>query len=331
MKCLYSKHIAFFLLFALLVGCGNTAKQKQQAAEETDQPAFPEFDADSAFQYIVAQCAFGPRVLESEAHERCGQYIASRFAQFGCQVSLQRAEFTRYDGLHQSGYNIIASTGGNHARRILICAHWDSRPWADQDADPAQWQTPIDAANDGASGVAVMLELARLIQRDSLAVGVDFVCFDAEDMGAPAWEAHAPKGEDDWCLGAQYWARHPPRKDFALGILLDMVAGEGARFYQEGFSKYYAPGVVEQVWQAALHAGFGDFFPAQAGGTITDDHVPVNRVAGIPTIDIIAYYPAAPNSFGTTWHTRQDNVEHISLYPLKAVGQTLVQLLYAQK
>ena len=327
---LTKNYIPLLLAGILSLSCGGPKPAPAPAEEEQAAQVLPEFNADSALQHIVKQCAFGPRTLGSEAHEHCGQYIAAQFGRYGCEVSLQRAEFVRYDGLRQQGYNIIASQGVGKARRILLCAHWDSRPWADRDADSTHWHTPIDAANDGASGVAVMLELARLIQQDTLQVGVDFICFDAEDMGAPAWDETAGN-EDDWCLGSQYWARHPHRKDFSFGILLDMVGGQGARFYQETFSRQFASGVVEQVWQAARQAGYGDFFPARMGGMITDDHVPINRVAHIPTIDIVPYYPAAPNAFGTTWHTRQDDVAHISPFTLKAVGQTLVQLLYTQK
>lgn len=189
------------------------------------------------------------------------------------------------------------------------------------------------AANDGASGVAVMLELARLLQNDTtLNIGVDFVCFDAEDYGTPQW-ATTPESGDTWALGAQYWAENLPQGyEARYGILLDMVGGEGAKFYQEGVSKQYANEIVNKVWRTASQIGYGSFFPMNDGGMITDDHVPVNEKAGIPCIDIIAYYPdCQQSSFGPTWHTVNDTMEHIDPNVLKAVGQTLVQVLYSEQ
>lgn len=192
------------------------------------------------------------------------------------------------------------------------------------------------AANDGASGVAVMLEIARLLAsspdngRPASTIGIDFVCFDAEDWGAPYW-GEDPTG-DSWALGAQYWSRNLPQGyEARYGILLDMVGGQGARFYREGMSMQYAEGIVKKVWRAARQAGYGSYFPKSDGGFITDDHVPVNQNAHIPTIDIIPYYPdCAQSSFGPTWHTVIDDMAHLNKHTLKAVGQTLVQVLWTE-
>ena len=219
----------------------------------------------------------------------------------------------------------------------MICAHWDSRPWADNDPDEENWHKPVMAANDGASGVAVMLELARLlnITSDSVAQtlpGIDFICFDAEDWGTPQW-SEAEDASDTWALGAQYWAANPHREGYQAryGILLDMVGGQGARFFRERYSQHYAQNVVSRVWQAASVVGYGSYFPPQDGGAITDDHVPVNQVSGIPCIDIIPYYPdCEESSFGPTWHTVNDDMEHIDKNTLKAVGQTLVQVIFSE-
>ncbi len=179
-----------------------------------------------------------------------------------------------------------------------------------------------------------MLETARLIQQadTALNIGVDFVCFDAEDMGTPQWE-DSGDSEDTWALGAQYWAKNPHRQGYEarFGILLDMVGGEGARFYQEGVSKHFAPEIVKKVWAAAKTAGYGSMFPETEGGMVTDDHLPINRNTGIPTVDIIAYYPDCERSnFGPTWHTVSDNMDHIDRDVLKAVGQTVVQILFSE-
>jgi len=187
------------------------------------------------------------------------------------------------------------------------------------------------AANDGASGVAVMLEIARLLATDSLNKGVDFICFDAEDWGTPQWAESNGNDGDTWALGAQYWSANPHRQGYTarFGILLDMVGGQGAQFYQEQVSKHFAADVVRKVWAAARTAGYGSYFPNDEGNAITDDHLPVNQKAGIPCIDIIPYYPdCEQSSFGPTWHTVNDDTNHIDKNTLQAVGQTLIQVLF---
>ena len=294
------------------------------------QPIGPVFNADSAYSYCEAQCAFGPRTMNSEAHEACGKWIAEKFASFGMAVSTQKADLKGFDGTILKSTNIIASFKPEVTNRILLCAHWDSRPWADNDPDEANHKKPVMAANDGASGVAVMLEVARLLP-DSLGIGVDFICFDAEDWGIPQW-SDAEEDGNSWALGAQYWAAHPHQQGYKanFGILLDMVGGQGATFYQEGMSVRYARHIVEKVWRAAQVVGFGSMFPMQTGGNITDDHIPVNQVAKIPTIDIIPHYPTCEQStFGPTWHTVNDDMSHIDKNTLQAVGQTLIQVLFS--
>ena len=273
--------------------------------------------------------------MNSEAHERCAEWIQQKFTQYGYQVELQKADLKGYDGTILKSTNIIASrqpSANTQHPRIFICAHWDSRPWADNDPDEANWRKPVMAANDGASGVAVMLELARLLQQnDSARMAVDFICFDAEDWGIPQWENDVDG--NSWALGSQYWAnsQEPKANSYQYGILLDMVGGQGAKFYREYYSMQYARNVVERVWQAANTAGYGSIFPYLDGGGVTDDHLPVNEKAGIPCIDIINYYPdCEQSSFGPTWHTVNDDMQHIDKNTLKAVGQGLVQLIYSE-
>ena len=320
---------AYILLIAsaLFAACGNS--NKNMTTEEV--AVGPVFSADSAFMFCQKQCDFGPRTMNSEAHELCGQWIVEKFQSYGMKVTEQRATLKGFDGTPLLSNNIIAQYQPEAEQRIMICAHWDSRPWADNDPDEANHTKPVMAANDGASGVGVMLEIARLLQADTckLPVGVDFVCFDAED-----WGSH--NDNDSWALGAQYWSKQfrNQNSDFRIiyGILLDMVGGQGARFYQEGYSKYYANHVVKRVWKAAAIAGFSSYFPQEDGGGITDDHVPVNETAKIPCIDIINYYPECEeSSFGPTWHTIHDDMEHLDRGTLKAVGQTLIQVLYTEK
>lgn len=321
----------------------KNADSKVQNIEETEEvakvnPVGPSFNADSAYAFTKAQCDFGPRDMNSRGHDLCGEWIVSKFKKYGCKVTTQTATLAGYDGTKLRSRNIMASITPEATTRILLCAHWDSRPWADNDPDSANWRKPILAANDAASGVAVMLELARIIgkSKDEKAfnkqLGIDFVCFDAEDWGTPQW-ADVADNADSWALGAQYWSKNLPQGyEARYGILLDMVGGVGAKFYREGMSMQYAPEIVKKVWRAAREVGFGSYFPKEDGGVITDDHVPVNQFAKIPTIDIIPYYAdCQQSSFGPTWHTLADNMENIDKNTLKAVGQTLVQVIYKEK
>ena len=321
----------------------KNADSKVQNIEETEEvakvnPVGPSLNADSAYAFTKAQCDFGPRDMNSRGHDLCGEWIISKFKEYGCKVTTQTATLAGYDGTKLRSRNIMASINPEATTRILLCAHWDSRPWADNDPDSANWRKPILAANDAASGVAVMLELARIIgkSKDEKAfnkqLGIDFVCFDAEDWGTPQW-ADVADNADSWALGAQYWSKNLPQGyEARYGILLDMVGGVGAKFYREGMSMQYAPEIVKKVWRAAREVGFGSYFPKEDGGMITDDHVPVNQFAKIPTIDIIPYYAdCQQSSFGPTWHTLADNMENIDKNTLKAVGQTLVQVIYKEK
>ncbi len=320
-------------LFSSSHDAAEEAEAAEMAAAEKLNPKGPTFNPDSAYAFVAAQCAFGPRAMNTKSHDDCGEWIAKKFESFGCEVHNQRTELRGYDGTMLRCRNIMASYNPKATTRILLCAHWDTRPWADNDPDSANWRKPIDGANDGASGVAVMLEIARLLnQSKDLSLGVDFVCFDAEDWGTPKWSGQADS-EDTWALGAQHFAANMPKGyEARYGILLDMVGGIGAKFYREGMSKSFAPDIVKKVWRAARAAGYGSFFPKQDGGMITDDHVPLNQIARIPTIDIIAFYPdCVQSSFGPTWHTVNDNLQNIDRNTLKAVGQTVIQTLYSEK
>ena len=317
----------------------------------------PQFNADSAYAFCAAQCDFGPRTMNSEAHEKCAEWIAAKFKSYGCTVEKQSADLKGYDGTTLKATNIIAHYRPELTTRIVIAAHWDSRPWADNDPDSANHRKPVMAANDGASGVAVMLEVARLLgtthpqalpkggktgqtsshegngsEVGSPQIGIDFICFDAEDWGAPYW-ADVADSEDTWALGAQYWASHLPEGyEARYGVLLDMVGGQGAHFYREGFSDEYAKTIVDKLWAAARAAGYGSFFPDERGGYVTDDHLPMNKIAGIATADIIACYPECQqSSFGPTWHTINDDMAHIDKETLRAVGQTLIQVIYTEE
>lgn len=308
--------------------CGNRTSSRSQDTDTIAMAPAPEFNADSAYAFTAAQCAFGPRVPNTEAHKLCGNYIAEKFRSYGALVTDQYADLTAFDGTVLKARNIIASYNPDAEARLLICGHWDSRPWADNDPDSANWHKPVLAANDAASDVAVMLEMARLIAQNPLKIGIDFICFDAEDYGAPQWINSSE--ENDWCLGSQYWAENPHKFGYKarFGILMDMVGGQGSTFSKELFSKEYAAQVVDIVWNTATQIGYGNYFLNRDGGYITDDHLPVNRIAKIPCIDIIPYFSDGPSGFGPTWHTVNDDMEHIDKNVLKAVGQTVLQVIY---
>lgn len=314
--------------------CSGTKKPAE--TDEVSAAVGPEFSGDSAYVFCQKQCDFGPRVMNSEAHDKCGEWIVQKFQQYGLTVEQQKADLKGWDGKTLRSTNIIARWNPEAERRILISAHWDCRPWADNDQDSTNWKTPVLAANDAASGVGVMLELARLLQKDTaLVIGIDFVCFDAEDYGLPQWAEYDGNSEETWALGAQYfadnyvkWLDGKPAHQF--GILLDMVGGQGSRFYQEGFSLQYAASVVDKIWRAASDADYASYFPFEKGGKVTDDHKPLNDI-GLPTVDIIPYFPdCQASSFGPTWHTIYDDMEHLDSNVLKAVGQTLVQVIYSE-
>ena len=318
--------------------CSSCAGRSPHSSTDADTIALapaPTFSADSAMHYVRQQCAFGPRVPGTPSHEACGDWIAQTFTRLGTVVSEQRTQVQGYDGQRLPCRNIVASLNPDATDRVVISAHWDSRAWADNDPDKAHHHTPVMAANDGASGVAVMIEMARAMQTAPLSFGVDFVCFDVEDQGTPQWaEADEEEDEDEtadyWCLGSRHWAREAYTSGYAAryAINLDMVGGRDARFEMEGFSRQFAMPLVNMVWHLAGQMGYGDFFPLREGGYVTDDHVPVSQLAHIPAIDIIPHVSGGRSSFGQTWHTTDDTPQNINPAALKAVGQTLLQLIY---
>jgi len=246
---------------------------------------------------------------------------------------VQKGVVTAFNGSPLRFQNIIASFGPPENNRILLGAHWDSRPYADHDPDPVNFNTPIDGANDGASGAGVLLEVARLLGNKPPPVGVDIILFDAEDYGPPETLQTDKNSSDEWGLGSQYWAKNPHRPGYfaRYGILLDMVGAADATFLMEGVSMEYASDIVRKVWDIGNQIGYSSYFLYQQGGYITDDHYYVIRYRNIPMIDIIHLDPAAESGMYAYWHTVHDNLDKIDRSTLKAVGQTLLTVIYSEK
>ena len=320
----------YILFAAAMISCSqnpssSSAKVESQPVKQQNVPAF---DADSAWVFVENQVKFGPRVPNSEAHVACGNYLTSELKRFGAQVYEQEATLTAYNGTQLKAKNIIGSYNPENSKRVLLFAHWDSRPYADHDKDPANHKKPIDGADDGASGVGVLLEMARQFSIKSPAIGIDIIFLDAEDYGTPEFVKEYK--ENTWCLGAQFWAKNPHVKGYKadFGILLDMVGAKNASFFKEATSMRYAPQIVEEVWSTARDLGYGKFFINAEGGAITDDHQYVILGRNIPCIDIIYTDPESDNGFGPHWHTQNDTMDNIDRETLKAVGQTVLQVVY---
>ena len=316
----------------VIVSCGESSRpaqtKKKKAVNKT--VSIPEFNMDSAYAYVAAQVAFGPRVPGTPAHAACEKWIIRKLKSFADTVYVQKFKARTYDGVLRSGENIIGSFFPAYQNRVLLMAHWDSRPFADHDPDKAKWNTPIMAANDGASGVGVLLEMAREFHLYHPNVGIDIVFFDLEDWGPPAY-LHLQGKENSWALGAQYWAKQAKASGYSatFGVLLDMVGAKDATFLKEYYSRQYARYYVNLIWKTAAGLGYDNYFPDKDGAPIDDDHLYVNRILGIPSVDIIQLDPNSPNgTFWKYWHTTEDTLNKINKQTMKAVGQVLLTVIY---
>ena len=268
----------YLALAVLMTACGsaNNANAGEEGEAATTAAAVATFDGNGAFELTRQQCEFGPRVPGTPAHDKCAEWLITTLQASCDTVMVQTAKVETAKSGTQDIQNIIGIINPNAKQRLLLLAHWDTRPWADNDPNPANHDKPVMGANDGASGVGVLLQLARQLKSDTTSLGIDIVLVDAEDMGEE-------DNEESWALGTQYWAQHPHVAGYKplFGILLDMVGADDATFTREYYSAQYASGFVNLVWNSAA----GNHFIDAAGGAVTDDHIFVNR-AGIPCIDI---------------------------------------------
>lgn len=313
--------ILIYLTVIGLASCGcskPTTKAETTAAEQMTE--IPSFSADSAYANVARQVAFGPRIANSKAHEECAAWLASELRRHGADsIILQQTDLEGFGPM----VNIMGRYNPQAQRRILLLAHWDSRPTADEDPDPKNHNKPIDGANDGASGVGVLLELGRLFSENRPEIGVDLLFVDAEDAGTEG-------DPDSWARGAQYFVKNIPQPAPVYAILLDMVGGRGAVFPTELYSDIYAHSLVSRIWTLASKLGMGNRFPDVPGGAVTDDHLPL-LLAGISTVDIIETNNPQTGSFNPTWHTLSDNIENIDRETLGDVGQLLTTFIYSEK
>ncbi|HTR81546.1 MAG TPA: M28 family peptidase [Bacteroidota bacterium] len=274
----------------------------------------PDFDGEASYAYLTAQTDFGPRNPNSVGHEKCREYLYSELQKYADRVLQQDFDYSGYGGEVLKLTNIFGSFNTSATRRILLLAHWDTRPRADQDENPANRNKPILGADDGASGVAVLLELARLMKHTPPPIGVDILFVDGEDYG----KEH---DLDRYFLGSRHFmsVRDTSYKPI-FGVLLDMVGDRDLQIPMEQNSMTYAPKAVDLIWSTAEKIGVTQFVNVP-GEEISDDHLAFNQ-GGIPTVDIIDFqYPY--------WHTLQDTPDKCSGESLQAIGSVLANVIYS--
>ncbi len=333
MKNIFLSIITAALLFS---ACGDDQpkkdKKKPAQVQKKAKVDIPDFNVDSAFYFVKKQVDFGPRVPGTQGHLQCAHWLADKLGSYADTVIVQDFKAFIYSGETRPGKNIIGIFGPEKKKRVLLCAHWDTRPYADQEEDPAFHNTPIDGANDGASGVGVLMEIARNLQKQNADIGIDIIFFDLEDYGEPQGTQARTGNTDTWALGSQYWSRNPHEFNYSAiyGILLDMVGVENAKFPREGTSVYFASDILDKVWKTAQKLGYGNYFTDDQVGGIIDDHLYVNQITGIPTIDIIALDQEGKTSFFEHWHTLEDNIENVDPKTLDVVGTTVMHVIYTE-
>jgi len=251
---------------------------------------------------------------------------------FGAVVECQHGTIQNYNGEQQQVINIIAHYGDPTQKgRLLLGAHYDSRPWCDEEEDYSQRFVAVPGANDGASGVGVLMEVGRqlgILQQDTTVKirPIDIIFFDCEDMGTPSFYTGVER-QDTWCLGSQLWANTLTNSNsYQYGVILDMVGAPDAVFPKEYHSLQYAKDYVEKTWRIAGQLGHGRYFSHETVYPITDDHYYINTIAHIPTLDIIHYTANGGTGFAPWWHTQNDNMTHISKETLQAVGEVVMSL-----
>lgn len=314
--------MGFISISLVFHSCGNTPNESENIATNSDIKTVKiqgnKFSEDSAFAFIERQVNFGFRIPGSTEHRNCADWLYAQLQQYCDTAYFQKGTTQTHTGKTIPVYNLIGSFNPNAKKRMLWGAHWDSRPVADQDNE--RTNMPIAGANDGASGVGVLLEIARITDTLPAEIGLDIIFFDAEDLGAS-------EVENSFCLGSQYWAKQPhtPNYSARMGVLLDMVGSKNAEFLWESNSNQWGNFLLAHIWSVAHELGYQNHFKTQNTGMVIDDHVYVYKGRNIPMIDIIDYNHT--RGFPAEWHTHNDNMEQIHKPTLKAVGHTLENTL----
>lgn len=318
--------LIFMVLFLTSCPGENDKDDKMLVPQENIKVTIPKFDGNTAKDFVAKQVSFGPRVPGTKEHTACKDWIVGKFKSFGAEVIEQNFKATTFNNLELDCTNIIARYNSHVKERIILAAHWDTRPFADKDPDLLRQSDPILGADDAGSGVGVLLEIANLLNKYPIPMGVDIVLFDIEDYGDD-------KGDnpESWGLGSQYWGKNPhlKRADVQYGILLDMVGAKGAKFYKEGYSVTNAKLLTDKIWKLAASMKKDNYFINQNGGTITDDHFFVMKYFRMPMVDIISM-PSSNFGFGSYHHTHADNMDIIDAKTLEAVGQVVTAVIYKQ-
>ena len=314
-----------------LSGCFKTEKNNSENVEsapaESVKVDIPAFSVDSAYAFTQKQVAFGPRVPNTSAHKACRAWLVKKLKSFGAEVQEQTLSEKHHSGKTLNGANIIARFNTGNPRRVMLAAHWDTREFADKDENLAKRKAAADGADDGASGVGMLLEIARTFKEKPGDLGLDIVLFDLEDNGKDG--DGTEDTESTWCLGSQYWAKNKGNYQARFGILLDMVGAKNATFPKEGYSMKYAPEITRKIWSIADRLGHSRFFVNDLGGAITDDHAYVNQV-GIPMVDIINLSPGPTGTFGFYHHTHNDNMSIIDKETMNAVLETVLTVVFSE-
>jgi len=334
---IFKKNIFLSLIIIYSISsCNSSIPKTEEKPQKVTEKWIKggDFNADSAYQFIAKQVNFGPRVPNTSKHKKCGDWLVSKLKKIGFQVTEQKGEVVAFNKAKLPVRNIIGNINSESKTKVLLCAHWDTRPFADRDS--FNINLPIIGANDGASGVGVLLEIARVFIKDSLKIGLEIIFFDVEDYGAPSYNSSffdLNSMNDTWCLGSQFWCynldTNYQKPNF--GILLDMVGAGNAVFPKEEISRQYSGYHLNKIWKLGDYLGYGNYFQKKIAPPLTDDHTYINKLTQIPTLDII-HYDVSPFTnrfdFGRFHHTHQDNLDIIETKTLKAVGQTVLTYLY---
>ncbi len=323
-----TNNFLIIVLTLLVFACKEDSKSKNTEAPRTVN--VPTFNGDSAYAFVQKQVDFGFRIPGREEHKMCKEWLGYTLSSYGGVVKEQEFKASFFDAANVTATNIIAQFNTEQKKRILLAAHWDSRSVADKETDESEKKKPIAGADDGGSGVGVLLEIARTISTNPIELGVDIVLFDAEDQGDAG---DLCRTTCSWCLGSQYWAKNLYPKNYKpeYGILLDMVGARNASFYKEGYSRNYAQAETNKIWTLAGRMGYSDYFIERPTSPIIDDHLFINEIARIPMLNIVNLKPGTGESmFHQCHHTQCDNINFIEKRTLRVVGQVVTAVLYKE-